>query len=142
MEREEYKRRTAWLARYQTELRRERFLEGELETLRSDATRMTACLSGMPGRGPDPDRLPRMAEKTAEMQQKIAEQLESCMACRYEITQAIASVGNPARQEVLRRRYILGQTFPEIADEMGLVERRIYQLHRGGVEGLRPDALP
>ena len=36
-------------------------------------------------------------------------------------------------QEVLRRRYILGQTYPEIADAVGLVLRRVYQIHRAGV---------
>ena len=36
-------------------------------------------------------------------------------------------------QEVLRRRYILGQSYGDIADAMGVVLRRVYQIHRAGV---------
>ena len=39
-------------------------------------------------------------------------------------------------QEVLRRRYVMGQNFSEIAEAMGVVQRRAYQLHRTAVEGM------
>lgn len=136
-----YKEKTAWLGRYQTELCRERFLEGELESLRSDATRVTACISGMPGGGADVDRLPRAVERLDAAREKLAKQLENSVACRCEITQAIAAVSEPAGQEVLRRRYILGESYPQIADAMGLVERRVYQLHRSGVQKLEPEGV-
>lgn len=38
--------------------------------------------------------------------------------------------------EVLRRRYVMGQNFSEIAEAMGVVQRRAYQLHRTAVEGM------
>ena len=42
-------------------------------------------------------------------------------------------------RKVLRRRYVDGQSYAEIADEMGLVERRVYQLHRMGLQKLEPE---
>ena len=134
-----YKEKTEWLARYQTALRRERFLEEELQSLRSDAERVTACFSGMPGSGAKADRLPRAVERMEKARQQLEKQLQTCVACRYEVVQAVAAVTNPAGQEVLRRRYILGQSYPEIADAMGLVERRVYQLHRSGLQMLEPE---
>lgn len=54
-----YQEKVAWLGRYQTALSCQRMLEEEITVLRSDAARVTACMSGMPGRsGPDADRLP------------------------------------------------------------------------------------
>lgn len=133
----ELQEKTKWLGRYQTALSRERFLEGEIETLRSDAERMTACMSGMPGRGgPNVDRLPRAVERLTEAREKLENQLESCVSCRCEITQVIAQCTNETGREVLRRRYILGESYGEIARAMGLVERRVYQLHRSSVQKL------
>ena len=42
----------------------------------------------------------------------------------------------PDVQEVLRRRYILGQSYGDIADAVGVVLRRVYQIHRAGVLAL------
>ena len=60
----EYQEKTKWLGRYRESVCRQRMLEDELAALRSDAERMTACISGMPGRGGvNADRLPKAASK-------------------------------------------------------------------------------
>ena len=105
--------------------------------LRSDAERVTACMSGMPGRsGPNADRLPRAVERIEEAQKRLEQQLESCMETRAEIMCGIMTVRDRPGQEVLRRRYVMGQNFSEIAEAMGVVQRRAYQLHRTAVEGM------
>ena len=112
-----YQEKVAWLGRYQTALSCQRMLEEEITVLRSDAARVTACMSGMPGRsGPDADRLPRM-----------------------EVMRGILTVGDSAGRQVLQRRYLMGQSFAEIADAMGVVQRRVYQLHRAAVERMEPE---
>ena len=55
------------------------------------------------------------------------------------MARAISAVPNLTAREVLRRRYVDGQSYAEIADEMGLVERRVYQLHRMGLQKLEPE---
>ena len=108
----DYKEKVEWLGRYQASVSCQHMLEEEIEVLRSDAERVTACMSGMPGRsGPNADRLPRAVERIEEAQ-------------------------NRPGQEVLRRRYVTGQNFSEIAEAMGVVQRRAYQLHRTAVEGM------
>lgn len=128
-----YKEKVEWLRQYRAAVSRERLLEGELEMLRSAAERVTACLTGMPGAGPDADRLPRAVERIEETQKKLEEQIEDCVECRFAVTHVIAGVKAPDVQEVLRRRYILGQSYADIADAMGVVLRRVYQIHRAGV---------
>ena len=57
------------------------------------------------------------------------------------MARAISAVPNLTAREVLRRRYVDGQSYAEIADEMGLVERRVYQLHRMGLQKLEPENI-
>ena len=111
-------------------------LEGELEMMRAAAERVTACLTGMPGAGPNLDRLPKAVERIEETQKKLEQQIEDCVDCRFAVMQVVAAVQAPDVQEVLRRRYILGQSYGEIADAMGVVLRRVYQIHRAGVLAL------
>ena len=46
-----YQEKMKWLGRYQAALSYQHMLEDEIEALRSDAERVTTCMSGMPGRG-------------------------------------------------------------------------------------------
>ena len=101
--------------------------------MRDAAERVTACLSGMPGAGSDPDRLPKAVERIDETRKKLEQQIEDCVERRFAVMQVVAEVQAPDVQEVLRRRYILGQSYGDIADAMGVVLRRVYQIHRAGV---------
>ena len=58
------------------------------------------------------------------------------METRAEIMCGIMTVRDRPGQEGLRRRYVMGQNFSEIAEAMGVVQRRAYQLHRTAVEGM------
>ena len=133
-----YKEKVRFLEQYQGNLSRQRMLEEEIEQLRSEATRMTAVLSGMPGaKGGAQDRIPRAVERIVEAQTRLETQLAGCFSARGQVTQAISTVPVEQQREVLRRRYILGQSFEEIGGQMGLVARRAYQLHRAGVDSMR-----
>lgn len=108
----DYKEKVEWLGRYQASVSCQHMLEEEIEVLRSDAERVTACMSGMPGRsGPNADRLPRAVERIEEAQKRLEQQLESCMETRAEIMCGIMTVRDRPGQEVLRRRYVMGQNF-------------------------------
>ena len=113
----DYKEKVEWLGRYQASVSCQHMLEEEIEVLRSDAERVTACMSGMPGRSaPNADRLPRAVERIEEAQKRLEQQLESCMETRAEIMCGIMTVRDRPGQEVLRRRYVMGQNFSEIAE--------------------------
>lgn len=134
---QERKSKAEWLGQYCAAQRRQELLAEELARLRSDAERMTAVLHGMPGRGaPDPDHLPKAIERVTAAQEALEEQIAACLQCRAAVAAAVGGIAHPQRQEVLRRRYLLGQTFAEIADAMGLVERRVFQLHAQALDAL------
>ena len=133
------KEKSLWLMQYRTALDQERFLEVEVQSLNSDAQRMTTRLTGMPGTGPNPDRLSRAVERLDAARAQLDSQIEACMGIRCKVARAISAVPNLTAREVLRRRYVDGQSYAEIADEMGLVERRVYQLHRMGLQKLEPE---
>ena len=133
-----YKEKLHYLEQYQNAVARQQLLEQEIEQLRTEATRMTAALTGMPGaKGGGQDRIPRAVERIMEAQALLEAQLASCFSSRARVTQAISSVPSEQQQEVLHRRYVMGQSFEQIADDMGFVLRRAYQLHRAGVEQMQ-----
>lgn len=98
-----YQEKMKWLGRYQAALSYQHMLEDEIEVLRSDAERVTTCMSGMPGRGgPNVNRLPRAVERIEKAQKKLAQQLDSCLETRMEVMHSIMALGDTAEQEVLR----------------------------------------
>lgn len=78
-------------------------------------------------------------ERIEKAQKRLAQQLDACMEMRMRVTDSIMALGDAAQQEVLRRRYVMGQSYHEIAQSMGVVQRRVYQLHKAGVERLEPE---
>lgn len=134
----DYKEKTRWLGKYRESICRQRMLEDELAALRSDAERMTVCISGMPGRsGVNADRLPRAVERIEESKKRMEQQVGVCLDERMEVMNAIMQVEDEGQREVLRRHYIAGDSFGVIAADMGMVPRRVYQLHYRGVNKMR-----
>lgn len=125
-----YEEKVAWLRRYRDSLRRERELAEELERLQSEATRITPLLSGMPGGPGDGQKVPRAVERIVQAQQELQEQVDRCADVRGEIAAAIAQVTDYRDNEILRRRYILGQRFEEIATEVGVDCRWVRRIHK------------
>lgn len=132
----DYGEKVAWLRRYQDSLRRERVLVAEIERLRAEAERVTPALTGLPGGGPGADRLPRAVERIDEARQELAAQVERCQAARAEVAAAIGQTENPRAHEILRRRYLLGQRWEQIAADMEIDYRWVWRLHRRVVERL------
>lgn len=124
-----YEEKVQWLRRYQDSLRREQELAEEVEQLRSRACKVTPSLSGMPGGTSDGQALPRAVEQILEAQQELEEQIEQCNAIRQEVIDAIEQVTNPRDKEILRRRYLLGQRWEEIAERMSYCVRQIQRTY-------------
>ena len=136
----DYEEKVAFLRQYRDSVRRETLLLEELAELRSRAEGMTRVLNGMPGAPSYGSALPRAVESMIETQRQLYDQVAECFTIRSQVVQAISAVQDETQREVLRRRYILGQRFEVIAEEMCFVPRRIYQLHKKGVNSLKiPD---
>lgn len=129
----DYKDKIAWLRRYLDSKRLQRELECELEQLRSEATRVTTMLTGMPGGPSDGQSLPRAVERLIQAQKELQTQIDACGVTRCEVVAVISQATDPRDREILRRRYILGQKFEEIAVEMPLEIRWVYRRHKRAV---------
>lgn len=128
-----YEEKVRWLRRYQESLRREQELVEEVERLQSEATRITPLLSGMPGGLGDGQKVPRAVEKIEEAHRKLEKQICECIKIRIEVIDCIEGAETIKEKELLRRRYILGQSFEEISDKMHLEYRWVRRVHKYSV---------
>lgn len=125
-----YEEKVHWLRRYRDALRLEEELRQELEDQRSRACKTTAALTGMPGGGGDGQALPRAVESIVAIQQELQAQINICVAIRREVVAALDQVADERDHEILRRRYLRGQKFEQIAVEMNLEYRWVRRLHK------------
>lgn len=131
-----YDEKVRWLRRYRDALRLEEELRQELEDQRSRACKTTAALTGMRGGGGDGQALPRAVESIIAAQQELQAQINLCGATRREVVAVLDQVADERDHEILRRRYLLGQRFEQIAVEMNLEYRWVRRLHKRAVENL------
>lgn len=131
-----YEEKVRWLRRYQDSLRRERELLQELDQLHSRACKVTPALTGMPGGGGDGQSLARAVESIVQARQELDAQVNQCGAIRREVVAALEQVTNPRDHEILRRRYILGQRWEEIAVEMHYKYQHVCRCHKDAVTKL------
>ena len=115
-----YEEKVQFFRRYQQSLRQERELEQELLTLRSQACRVTPLLSALPSGTPDGQGIPLAVERIIQAQQELERQIAICADTRRDIIAIINQITDARDQEILRRRYLLGQRFEQIAVEMHL----------------------
>lgn len=132
-----YEEKVHWLRRYRDALQLEEELRQELEDQRSRACKTTAALTGMPGGGGDGQALPRAVESIIAAQQELQAQINLCGATRREVVAVIDQIEEERGHEILRRRYLLGQRFEQIAVEMCLEYRWVRRLHKRAVENIR-----
>lgn len=132
-----YEEKVRWLRRYQDSLRCQRELEQEVERLQSEATRITPLLSGMPGGRGDRQKLPRAVEAITKAQSELQEQILRCEEIRRDVVAAIETVLKPRDREILRRRYVLGQRWEKLSEDMRMDARWIRRKHRSIVICLR-----
>lgn len=131
-----YEEKVRWLRRYQNSLRRERELADELNQLHSRACKATPALTGMPGGGGDGQNLARAVESIVQAQQELQAQINQCGAIRREIVAALDQITSPRDHEIMRRRYILGQRWEDIAVSMHLEYRWVTRSHHRAVDRL------
>lgn len=132
----EYEQKLAWLRRYLDSQKVERELAQELEQLRSQAERITPVLSATPGGGGNGQQLPAIVERIEEIRAKITERIEQGLKARTEIAVVIDQLTDAQELAIMRRRYMLGQRWGEISQEMNLDKRWVTRLHRRAVRKL------
>ena len=129
-----YEEKVRWLRWYRDALKLEVELRQELEAQRARACKTTAALTGMPGEGGDGQALPRAVESIVAAQQELQAQINLCGATRREVVAALDQVTDARDHEILRRRYLLGQTYEQIAENVGISIRYCIKLHADAIK--------
>lgn len=117
-----------YLRRYQAAKRRAKMIQEEIEELRSSKTSPVGLGDGMP-HGSGTSDLSGYAARLDELMRELEAEREMQMVTYREIRQQISMVPDPTEQEILSRRYLIGQSWEKIAVEMGYSYRNITRIH-------------
>lgn len=131
-----YDEKIAFLRRYRDAQRTMRCLLEELAQLRAEAASVSAALSGMPSGGGDGQAIPRAVERIADAESRLASAYGTALAERSRVKDAIDTVPDPLRRDILTRRYILGQRWERIAADLDRDLRWVLRLHHRAVDEL------
>lgn len=132
----EYKERIHWLGRYQDCLHQQEMLRSRILAARDRATSLQQALSPISVQSSHlGSNIEKAIETVEKFQNRLAQMVLRNEQTLYEIETAIGSL--PSQDcTILELRYIDGKTFQEIADTLGVVPRRVYQLHQKAVQKL------
>ena len=131
-----YDEKIAFLRRYRDAQRTMRRLLEELQQLQADATSVSQALSGMPSGGGDGQAIPRAVERIADAESRLVSAYGAALAELNWVKDAIDTVPDPLRRDILTRRYILCQRWERIAADIDRDLRWVLRLHRRAVDEL------
>ena len=117
-----------YLRRYQAAKKRAKRIQEEIDALRSSETSPVGLGDGLP-HGSGTSDLSGYAARWDELVRKLEAEKEMQMVTYREIRQQIDMVPDPTEQEILSRRYLLGQSWEKIAVEMKYSYRHVTKLH-------------
>lgn len=117
-----------YLRRYQAAKKRAKMIQEEIEELRSSKTSPVGLGDGMP-HGSGIYDLSGYAARLDELLRALEAEREMQMVTYQKIRQQIGMVPDPTEQEILSRRYLIGQSWEKIAVEMGYSYRNITRIH-------------
>ena len=131
-----YDEKIAFLRRYRDAQRTMRRLLEELQQLQAEATSVSQALSGMPSGGGDGQAIPRAVERIAEAESRLVSAYGAALAECSRVKDAIDTVPDPLRRDILTSRYILGQRWERIAADIDRDLRWVLRLHHRAVDEL------
>ena len=126
-----------YLLRYRQAEREIRLLHEELAQLESMAVRVTPSYSGEAHGSGSGSRVESATEKIDACKAEIDQALLAQMDIRREITAKIRGIPGQALREVLRRYYILGMTWEEVAVHMHYSYMHVCRLHEQALAQMR-----
>ena len=131
-----YDEKISFLRRYRDAKRTMRRLLEELQQLRAEATSVSQALSGMPSGGGDGQAIPRAVERIEDAEIRLASAYGTALVELSRVKDAIDTVPDPLRRDILTRRYILGQRWERIAADLDRDLRWVLRLHHRAVDEL------
>lgn len=124
---DEEKRR--WLRRYRDAVCAEKMLQEELDELERQARRCSA------GTG----SAARAGKQLQRARHELKCQINACGAIRREVVEMINRCEDPVDHEILRRRYLLGERWLQIAMKLPMDERNVRRRAARAVRKIWPE---
>lgn len=107
----------------------------EIEILRQEQTELlngglgAVSNDGLPHGSGVADPTADTAARTAKIAAELSQKLNECIDLRLQIEQAVNALNEPRERELMRRRYIEGQRWEQVAFEMHYSIDHIWRLH-------------
>ena len=118
-------------------VRRENLLKDRVQSMKDRAISLNGILSPICGQS---DKLQSTTEKAVERleqaQKLLVQAAGETERCGIELDMAMAEL-KPDEFAVIQKRYVEGKTFAQIADDIHLTMRRVYQIHRNAVNNMQ-----
>lgn len=125
------------LSQYGWLRKEEQALRDELNQLRLQAVPGAIRYDGSGIRGPDSDRMAEWVARIEKTERKLSKAIERCNAQRRTIEAGIGMIRDSRERIIIRRRYVNGEKFEDIADSIGYTRQYVYVLHRRGIKHYR-----
>ena len=118
-------------------LRKENLLKARVQSMKDRAISLNSILAPVCGQS---DKLQSSIEKSVERLERAQEALAQAAGETeqrgIELDMAMAEL-RPDEFAVAQKRYAEGKTFAQIASDMHLTTRRVYQIHRNAVNNMQ-----
>lgn len=122
-----------YLRRYQEAKKRAKRIQEEIDELRSSETSPVGLGDGLP-HGSGTSDLSGYAARWDELVRELEAEKEMQMVTYHEIWNQVKKISNATEQEVLTRRYLIGQSWEKIAVEMHYSYRQIIRIHGAALQ--------
>lgn len=117
-----------FLRQYQAARRKESLILEEIEQLRSRKTSPVGLGDGMP-HGSGLSDLSEYAARLDDLLRELEAEREKQLQAYQQIREQIMKVPNQIEQDVLARRYLLGQSWEKISVEINYDYRYVLKIH-------------
>lgn len=122
-----------YLRRYQAAKKRAKMIQEAIDELRSSKTSPVGLGDGLP-HGSGTSDLSGYAARWDELVRELEAEKEMQMVTYHEIWNQVKKIPNATEQEVLTRRYLIGQSWEKIAVEMHYSYRQIIRIHGAALQ--------
>lgn len=141
MSKTESQRKKEYLRQYIILKRREKELEDEIESIRSRYTGKAITYSDMPKASSNQSDLSDYAVEVDELLRTLECRQAESVRVYKSIESSIEQMQDDREKELLRLKYLLDLTWPEVADRMGYSmdsERWVRTMHDKALEHFQP----
>ena len=109
--------------------RRVETITDQLEHYKSIVNKCTVTYSDSPKSTTSSNRLEDCTQKIMDLQSELCEAVADLVDVTCDIARTISKVENYDYEDLLVKRYVLGEPWEKIAEEMNYSEQHIHRLH-------------